>query len=219
MSTDDGKVATLADWQVLLLKVLHWGMNDIPPGPKFIPLYISINLQKVGTPFYLVFLMWYYQNYSPPMLVYAALHGTYGCMWYVKHRVFPDPSLLISATFMCHLVCFVLIIGPYMIPAYLLASRTASNETQTPMRLFFSSVLYIFGLVMTLLSDMQKSLTLKMVKERPILIQDGMYKYTRSPNYLGEMMLYWAFASVVNHWLAYSIIIWSWLTIFLARGF
>ena len=72
---------------------------------------------------------------------------------------------------------------------------------------------------MTLLSDMQKSLTLRLVKERPYLINTGMYKYTRSPNYLGEMMIYFSFAAVVDHWIAYSIIVWTWFTIFLARGF
>ena len=51
------------------------------------------------------------------------------------------------------------------------------------------------------------------------MIKDGFYKYTRSPNYLGEMMIYLSFACVVNHWLAYTIIVWSWFTIFLARIF
>jgi protein-S-isoprenylcysteine O-methyltransferase Ste14 len=57
------------------------------------------------------------------------------------------------------------------------------------------------------------------VKERPLLIKDGFYKYSRSPNYLGEMMIYLSFACVVNHWLAYTIVFWAWCTIFLARAF
>ena len=57
------------------------------------------------------------------------------------------------------------------------------------------------------------------MKERPILIKDGFYKYTRSPNYLGEMMIYWSFACVVDHWIAYGIVLWSWCTIIAARLF
>jgi len=32
-------------------------------------------------------------------------------------------------------------------------------------------------------------------------------------------MVYLSFACVVNHWMAYLIILWAWLTIFLARAF
>ena len=73
-------------------------------------------------PFYLAFLVWYLDNYSLPMMVYSVLHGTYGVLWYVKHRVFPDPSLQDKCTVSCALVCWFLILMPYMVPAYLLAS-------------------------------------------------------------------------------------------------
>ena len=32
-------------------------------------------------------------------------------------------------------------------------------------------------------------------------------------------MVYLSFVCVVNHWMAYLIILWAWLTIFLARAF
>jgi protein-S-isoprenylcysteine O-methyltransferase Ste14 len=79
--------------------------------------------------------------------------------------------------------------------------------------------LYILGVSLALLSDAQKTYTLIFVKERPLLIKDGFFKYTRSPNYLGEMMIYLSFACVVNYWIAYAIVVWAWFTIFLARAF
>ena len=81
-------------------------------------------------PLYLAFLILYYQNYSQPMLTYAVLHGSYGILWYLKHRVFPDPSLQAKCTIVCALICWALILGPYMVPAYLLASGVASNQSQ-----------------------------------------------------------------------------------------
>jgi steroid 5-alpha reductase family enzyme len=120
---------------------------------------------------------------------------------------------------MCALVCWVLILGPYMVPAYLLASGYADSLTQSKLRLYGSSILYILGVSLALLADAQKTYTLKLVKERPLLIKDGFFKYTRSPNYLGEMMIYLSFACVVNHWIAYAIVLWSWCTIFVARDF
>ena len=104
-------------------------MYEVPPGPKFVPLHLVVNIQKVGMPFYLIGLIWYFNNYSPAMLTYAVLHGTYGILWYMKHCIYPDESLQAHCTFMCALICWVLILFPYMIPAYLLASGIASNDT------------------------------------------------------------------------------------------
>jgi len=106
-----------------------------------------------------------------------------------------------------------------MVPAYLLASGYADNFTQSKLRLYGSTVMYIMGVSLALLSDAQKTYTLKLVKERPLLIKDGFFKYTRSPNYLGEMMIYLSFACVVNHYIGYGIVVWAWFTIFLARAF
>jgi protein-S-isoprenylcysteine O-methyltransferase Ste14 len=194
-------------------------MYEIPPGTKFLPLHLVVNIQKVGMPFYLAFLMYYFNNYSDAMMTYALLHGTYGVLWYAKHCIFPDQSLQDKCTFMCAIVCWVLILGPYMVPAYLLASGLADNLSQSKLRLYGSSALYIFGVSLALLSDAQKTYTLNLVKERPLLIKEGFFKYTRSPNYLGEMMIYLSFACVVNHWIAYAIVVWAWCTIFLARAF
>ncbi len=74
----------------IILKVFEWGMYDIPPGPKFVPLHLVGNIEKVGMPFYLAFLMYCFNNYSDAMLTYALLHGTYGVLWYAKHCVYPD---------------------------------------------------------------------------------------------------------------------------------
>jgi steroid 5-alpha reductase family enzyme len=35
------------------------------------------------------------------------------------------------------------------------------------------------------------------------LISDGMFKYTRNPNYLGEIMVYGSFVLLVNDWISY----------------
>lgn len=73
------------------------------PGPKVIKFNWSINLQKCMMPFYIVGLMFYYDNFSDAMFYYLILHGSYGniikiltlilgVMWYLKDTVFPDPS-------------------------------------------------------------------------------------------------------------------------------
>ena len=136
-----------------LEQVLHWGMYEIPPGPKFVPLHLCVNIQKVGMPVYLIILIWYFQNFSATMLMYSVMHGTYGMLWYLKHCVYPDKSMEDKCTIVCAIICWVLILGPYMIPAYLLASGIASNNTQTQFRIYGSCTLYIMGVTLALISD------------------------------------------------------------------
>lgn len=45
---------------LLVFKGLDWVLETGSLGPKFIPLNIMVNLQKLGTPFYIAFLMYYY---------------------------------------------------------------------------------------------------------------------------------------------------------------
>jgi len=62
-----------------------------------------------------------------------------------------------------------------------------------------------------LVSDSQKHYTLKYKKG---LINDGLFKYTRNPNYLGEMALYTSFAVMIGDYRAYFIPILFWCTLF-----
>ena len=55
------------DWKQLSIKLMDFIMYNLPPGPKSLHLHFVINIQKVGMPFYLCFLMWYYENYSDTM--------------------------------------------------------------------------------------------------------------------------------------------------------
>lgn len=182
-------------------------------------MHIPINLQKLGMPLYLAFLIVYFDNYSHQMLMYSLMHGSYGVLWYVKHVAFPDETFKTKFTIGCTFILWTLVLGPYMVPAYLIAAKIAPDESENLPRLYWSGFVYVMGVSLTLLADAQKNYTLKLVKQRPILINDGFCKYTRNPNYLGEMMLYLAFALCCNHWLAYLIIVWVWSSLFAMRMF
>lgn len=105
------------------------------------------------------------------------------------------------------------VLGPYLVPAYRLASRQADSNV-TFERAFLCIILYIFGLVIMLLADSQKFYTLKYKKG---LISDGLMKYTRNPNYLGQIMLYGSFVVLVNDMLSYVCVMQVWFIIFSLR--
>ena len=74
--------------------------NDFPPGPKFLPMFVMINLQKGGTLPFCLALMMYYENWSAPCLLYTASHGTYGIVWLLKHVAFRDAGWDTRQTFL-----------------------------------------------------------------------------------------------------------------------
>ena len=104
-------------------------------------------------------------------------------------------------------------LGPYLVPAYRLASRQADNNVSFE-RAWICTLIYVFGVVIMLLSDSQKYYTLKYKKG---LISDGMMKYTRNPNYLGEVMIYGAFILLVNDTLSYFCVMQVWFIVFTLR--
>lgn len=62
-----------------------------------------------------------------------------------------------------------------------------------------------------IVSDCQKYFQLKYKKG---LINNGMFKYTRNPNYLGEALLYLSFAICAETLISYLILIFVWSTVF-----
>ena len=71
--------------------------------------------------------------------------------------------------------------------------------------------LCLLGSVIMIAADAQKFFVLR---ERRALITDGMFRYVRHPNYLGEMMIYASFALMVWHWLPLVVLTWVWLGVF-----
>jgi steroid 5-alpha reductase family enzyme len=60
-------------------------------------------------------------------------------------------------------------------------------------------------------SDAQKHFTLQV---RRGLITTGFFARVSHPNYLGEMILYGAFAVVAGHWIPWIVLAWVWLVLF-----
>ncbi len=55
---------------------------------------------------------------------------------------------------------------------------------------------YVAGLILMMGSDYQKNTTLL---KKQGLISDGFFKYTRNPNYLGELLIYSSFVLCSGH--------------------
>jgi len=98
---------------------------NFPPGPAFIKIAYAINLQKCGCSIFLLTLMVLYWNFSRGAWIYFVLHGSYGMFWMLKHLTFPDASFERKQTFLSAVILWVLILGPYLVPGFLMMSGRA----------------------------------------------------------------------------------------------
>lgn len=158
-----------------------------------------INLHKGTTALVVLALMVIYQNFTLGPWIYLALHGTYGILWLLKDRIFPDRQWEQEISTGLGMATFGLV-SLYWVAPWLLISR----GTVPPLWLVAIAVaLNILGVFLHYTSDAQKYYTLKY---RPGLITDGFFARCRNTNYLGEILIYGAFALLVQHWLPWAIL-------------
>jgi len=185
-------------------------------GPQVLKLAWVINFQKTGTFFYILLLMNYYQNFSVAACVYLALHGMYGFCWILKHFAFPDRSWEKKVTIGGGLMAFVLVLGLYWVFPYLLISGILGPDQKMASLTVLTAAISVhtLGVVIMMTADCQKYFTLKYHRG---LICEGLFKYIRHPNYLGEIMLYASYAMIVQHWIPWAILAWVWIGVFLVN--
>ena len=158
-----------------------------------------INLHK-GLTFLFVFgLMVIYQNFSIPAWVYLALHGTYGIMWLMKDALYPDKQWEQEIPIPVGIVAFILL-GSYWVAPFILIS---SGKEVVPFLIAAAIAINIIGVFLHYSSDAQKYYTLKYHQG---LITEGFFARSRNPNYLGEVLIYFSFAMLAQHWLPFLIL-------------
>jgi steroid 5-alpha reductase family enzyme len=155
-----------------------------------------INLHKGATALVVIVLMIYYQNFSVAVWLYLALHGSYGFLWLLKDRIFPDAQWERKVSTSYGIFVF-FALGLYWLAPWLLITTNA-NPPHWMMGL--AVALNIFGVMLHFSSDAQKYYTLKY---KTGLITEGFFARCRNTNYLGELMIYCGFALLANHWLAF----------------
>lgn len=160
----------------------------------------AINAHKVLVAPVVLALMWRYGNWSTEAFVYLAIHGTYALCWLVKSAAFPDRRFEEEKPFLVGVLFVFVPLASYYAAPYLLISRYIE---QPPWRLGLVLFLFTAGLFLHFVSDAQKHYTLRI---RPGLIDDGLFARTRNPNYLGEILIYTAFATMAAHWLPFLVL-------------
>jgi protein-S-isoprenylcysteine O-methyltransferase Ste14 len=159
-----------------------------------------VNLHKVLVTPLVLFMMWSFGNWSAPAFLYLGLHGTYTLLWLIKQAVYPDKRFEQRLPLWIGFLTPFLPLAAYYIAPYLLISR----HTLPPAWVFaIAPAIYSAGIFLHYVSDAQKYFLLQ---ARRGLIVDGLFARTRNPNYLGEIMIYGAFALLSWHWLPFLVL-------------
>jgi len=171
-----------------------------------------INLHKLLVIPVVALLMNGFNNYTTAAWIYLALHGSYGLCWLLKHAAFRDPKWETKVTPAGAVFTFILL-GTYWVAPFLLISNALGHTRTAPSNWYLAICISLFtlGVIIMLASDSQKYFSLKAGKR---LIQEGMFRHVRHPNYLGEMILYGALALLVRHWLPWLVLAYWWLGVF-----
>jgi steroid 5-alpha reductase family enzyme len=158
-----------------------------------------INLSKGLTFLVILGLMFVYQNFTLGPWIYLSLHGTYGLLWLLKDRLYPDKRWEQEIPLWLGIFAFILVNLYWIAPFILISSRTVPS-----LPLVSAAIsLNILGVFLHYASDAQKYYTLKY---RPGLITEGFFARCRNTNYLGELLIYGSFAMLTQHWLPFLIL-------------
>ena len=204
-------------WARALRRFNDRTMCNLLGGPRVLKFAWVINAQKGGTFLFLGALMWLYADQTPAATsaaawIYLAMHGAYGVVWLIKDIAFPDGNWQVRITWPSVAVAgFGL--AMYWSFGWLLISGTAQPQYPLPEWAWYCLCvsLTVVGSVIMIAADAQKYFTLRVKRG---LITDGMHRYIRHPNYLGEMMIYGSFAMMVGHWLPWLWLAYVWLGLF-----
>jgi steroid 5-alpha reductase family enzyme len=168
-----------------------------------------IDSHKAATGIFVLALIAIYGQWdNPTAWVYLALHGTYGLLWVLKSRIFPDKQWEQPTTLGYGLVIWAGLtlywIAPWLI--------TSQNVQPPPWYLGLCIAIYALGVFWHFASDMQKTMFLKL--NPGYLMTDGLWSRLRNPNYFGELLIYLGFGLLAMHWapliviLLFVLIVW-----------
>jgi protein-S-isoprenylcysteine O-methyltransferase Ste14 len=194
-------------------RVRRYVMNDCGGGRRLLKLAWVINFQKLATiPILGLFMIWY-GNVTAAAWIYLAMQGSYGLVWVIKDLAFPDPRFQEAVTIGAGIASLITVLGWYWLLGWLMIAHGGRSTYPFSEYAWFSLCISmcIVGCTIMIAADAQKYFTLRI---RRGLIRDGMYRFIRHPNYLGEMLIHTSFALMVWHWLVILVLTWIWSSLF-----
>jgi len=137
----------------------------------------------------------YNQWDNPTAWVYLALHCTYGVLWVLKSRVFPDQTWEQKCSIWYGLYIWAGLSLYWAAPLIITSQSVQVSAWYTAICIS----MYVLGVFLHFATDMQKHTALRLQPES--LITDGLLKKSINMNYFGELLIYLGFGLLAYHWI------------------
>jgi len=174
-----------------------------------------IDIHKGATAPFILLLMFLFDKWDNLNIwIYFGLHGSYGIMWVLKSKIFPDNSWEKPCSIWYGLYIWSGLSLYWISPLIIITGYFNNNIplVSSPYYLGFCIFLFSLGVFFHFSSDMQKHSYMKL--KPGSLITNGMMKQCRNTNYFGELLIYLGFSLLAQHWIPllalflFIIIIW-----------
>ena len=160
-----------------------------------------IDIHKGIPPLFILFLITYYNSWSNHVaMIYLALLGVYGILWISKSYIFPDKQWEQPVGIAYGLFIW-MGLSLYWISPFIITSGIRILPFNIKQSFIYFSIciaIYIIGVFLHFVSDMQKYVHLKLNPGN--LIDNGMFARIRNTNYLGEFCIYLGFSLLALDW-------------------
>ncbi len=190
-------------WNTKLKRPIRSGSrsNAETQGNSGMRMKFYINIFKGLTAPFVLLMMAHFDAWgNKTAWVYLGLHGSYGAIWVLKSRFFPDKTWERRVGWLVGVGIWGAL-AFYLIAPLMLISRSVQNPGWY---LALCISIFIIGVFLHIASDMQKFTALKINPEN--LIEDGLFKRVRNPNYLGELLIYASMALLSLHWAPFLVL-------------
>ena len=145
------------------------------------------------------YMMFNFENFSTGAWLWTVMISLYCFLTLLSQCIFPiqweDRANILMA------VLIFLFNSLFLYPGYKIYSGEAENDPSNE-RIAASFLMLVFGIFLTMTSNCQKYFTIKAIKagnpEASILITEGMFTWTRNPNYLGDIISFFSFCNLAN---------------------
>ncbi len=174
-----------------------------------------IDIHKGATAPFILLLMFLFDKWDNINIwIYFGLHGSYGIMWVLKSKIFPDNSWEKPCSIWYGLYIWSGLSLYWISPLIIITGYFNNNIplVSSPYYLGICIFLFSLGVFFHFSSDMQKHSYMKL--KPGSLITNGMMKKCRNTNYFGELLIYLGFSLLAQHWIPllalflFIIIIW-----------
>ena len=189
--------------------------QDFLGGPRPFKMAWVINAQKATTIIFVAGLMLAYEERLDRGLGIPRAPRYVRTLLAPQAPRLPRPELGGARHHGGAVMTWVLVLGLYWVIAFLVVSDVLGPRPEPPPAMLAVAIgVHTLGVALMTAADAQKYFTLRV---HPRLIEDGLYRLAHHPNYLGEMMIYGAYALLARHWFAWAILAWIWLEVFLVN--